>query len=64
MIRGVLGASVDLPGFYIGAALAFIWPYLRGIYGLLTREEQYERRRRALLERVGRRLELALPKGG
>lgn len=64
VIRGVLGASVDLPGFYIGAALAFIWPYLRGIYGLLTREEQYERRRRALLERVGRRLELALPKGG
>jgi hypothetical protein len=61
VIRGLTGTYVDVPGFYIGAAVAFVWPYLSAVYGAFTREEGYERRRRALLKKTSDRLELALP---
>jgi hypothetical protein len=62
VLEGLTGASIDIPGFYIGAAVSFTWPYLRAALGLLIRERQYERRREALLEKTSRRLNLALPK--
>jgi hypothetical protein len=62
VLRGLTGMYWDLPGFYIGAAVAFAWPYLRAIYGAFTREELYEKRLGSLLRKTGRRLELAQPK--
>jgi hypothetical protein len=63
VLEGLTGTSLNIPGFYIGAAVSFAWPYLQAAFGLLTRERQYERRRQSLLEKTGRRLNLALPKG-
>ncbi|MGD8698267.1 MAG: hypothetical protein PVJ43_03185 [Gemmatimonadales bacterium] len=62
VLEGLTGASFDIPGFYIGAAVSFTWPYIRSALGFLVRERQYERRRQALLEKTSRRLDLALPK--
>ncbi len=62
VLEGLTGASIDIPGFYIGAAVSFTWPYLRAALGFLVRERQYERRRQALLEKTSRRLDLALPR--
>jgi Arc/MetJ-type ribon-helix-helix transcriptional regulator len=64
VLEGLTGVSIDIPGFYIGAAVSFTWPYARAAFGFLVRERQYERRRRALLEKTRRRLKLALPKEG
>ena len=61
VIAGLTGVSMNIPGFYIGAAVAFVWPYLQALYGVLTREEQYEKRRQALVEKTSNRLKLALP---
>lgn len=61
VIEGLTGVPMDIPGFYIGAAGAFVWPYLRALYGMFTREERYERQRQALVEGTSHRLELALP---
>ncbi len=62
VLEGLTGTSINIPGFYIGAAVSFAWPYLRATLGFLTRERQYERRRQALLERTTHRLDLAWPK--
>jgi Arc/MetJ-type ribon-helix-helix transcriptional regulator len=61
VIRGVTGIYVDIPGFYIGAGIAFVTPFIKGIHGVLTRDKRLERRREALLRKVGSRMELALP---
>ncbi len=61
VIRGITGASVDIPGWYVGAAVAFVWPYLKGLYGVATREGWYERKREALFRKVNARLRLSWP---
>lgn len=61
VIRGIAGVSVDIPGWYVGAAVAFVWPYLKAAYGLVTREGWYERRREALIKKVNARLRLSWP---
>jgi len=61
VLEGLIGAPVDLPGFAIGAAVAFLWPYLRGAHGWFMRERWLERKREKVLQRLGRRLELSLP---
>ena len=63
VLEGLTGTSMSIPGFYIGAAVSFAWPYLQATVGLLTRDRNYERRRQSLLEKTSRRLNLALPKG-
>jgi len=62
VLEGLTGASLNIPGFYIGAAVSFTWPYVRAALGFSIRDRQYERRRKALLEKTYRRLNLALPK--
>ena len=64
VLEGLTGASLNIPGFYIGAAVSFTWPYVRATLGFIIRDRQYERRREALLEKTYRRLNLALPKQG
>ncbi len=61
VIRGIAGVSLDIPGWYIGAAAAFVWPYIRGMYGLMTRDKWYERKREALIRKVNARLRLSWP---
>ncbi len=61
VIRGLFGVYVDIPGWYVGAAVAFVWPYLRGAYGLATREGWYEQKREALFQKVVARLRLSWP---
>ncbi len=61
VIRGIFGVAVDIPGWYVGAAVAFVWPYLKGAYGLATREGWYERKREALFQKVVARLRLSWP---
>jgi hypothetical protein len=61
VIRNLTGTYVDLPGFYIGAAVAFVWPYLKGAVGLLTRDKKYEREHEALVRRINNRLKLVWP---
>lgn len=55
-IEGLAGMPLDLPGWWIGAGLAFFWPYLKVIGGLLTRESRFERQRDRLVQRMDRRL--------
>jgi hypothetical protein len=64
VIRGITGMSLDIPGWYIGAAIAFAAPYVRALYGASTREQQFERRRRALITKINNRLELPSPASG
>jgi hypothetical protein len=64
VIRNLTGTYVDIPGWYIGAAVAFVWPYLKAAKGALTREKRYERRRQLLLQRLTKRLGLVWPEGG
>jgi hypothetical protein len=64
VIRNITGMYVDIPGWYIGAAVAFVWPYITAGFGALTREGKYERRRELLLHRLSKRLELVWPEGG
>ncbi len=64
VIRGLTGMYVDIPGWYIGAAVAFVWPYLKASLGMTRRERQYEKRRQKLLRRLGKRLELVWPESG
>ena len=61
VIRGLTGMSLDIPGFWIGAAVAFVGPYAQALYGMLTRDKQYEKKRGALLSRVSRRLNIDWP---
>jgi hypothetical protein len=61
VINGITGLSLDIPGWYIGAAVAFVWPYLRAALGIAKRDVMYERRRERLLRRLSQRLELAWP---
>ncbi|MGD8866791.1 MAG: hypothetical protein PVI01_04160 [Gemmatimonadales bacterium] len=63
VLEGLTGASMNIPGFYIGAAVSFAWPYLQASFGLVIRDRHYERRRQSLMEKTSRRLNLALPKG-
>ncbi len=62
VIRNLTGMWVDLPGWYLGAAFAFAWPYLKGTVGYLTRDKKYDREREALLDRINSRLRLTWPK--
>jgi len=64
VLRNVAGVYVDIPGWYIGAALAFVWPYLKAVKGALTRERRFEKRRQKLLQRLTKRLGLVWPEGG
>jgi hypothetical protein len=64
VIRNLTGMYVSIPGWYIGAAVAFVWPYIKAAFGMLTREKKYERRRQVLLQRLTKRLELVWPEGG
>jgi len=64
VIRGLTGMSVDIPGWYIGAAVAFVWPYIKAAVGAARRDKQYERRRQLLLQRLSKRLKLVWPEGG
>ncbi|UCF21266.1 MAG: hypothetical protein JSU87_07760 [Gemmatimonadota bacterium] len=61
VIRNLTGMYVDLPGWYLGAAVAFAWPYLKGAVGLLTRDKKLDREREALLKRINARLRLMWP---
>lgn len=63
VLEGLTGTSMNIPGFYIGAAVSFAWPYLQATFGLLMRDRHYENRRQSLLDKTSRRLNLALPKG-
>jgi hypothetical protein len=62
VLAGITGTPWDIPGWYIGAAVAFVWPYLRATVGAMTRERHYEKQRQTLLETTSHRIELALPK--
>ncbi len=64
VIRNLTGMYVNIPGWYIGAAVAFVWPYITAAFGMVTRERKYERRRDLLLQRLSKRLELVWPEGG
>ncbi|MGD2152644.1 MAG: hypothetical protein PVG79_05205 [Gemmatimonadales bacterium] len=64
VIRNLAGVYVDIPGWYIGAGVAFVWPYLKAAKGALTREKRFEKRRQRLLQRLTRRLGLVWPEGG
>ncbi|UCC74702.1 MAG: hypothetical protein JSV86_09175 [Gemmatimonadota bacterium] len=64
VIRNLTGVYLDIPGWYIGAAVAFIWPYIKAAIGMLTRDKKYEKRRQLLLRRLTKRLELVWPEGG
>jgi hypothetical protein len=64
VVRNLTGMYVDIPGWYVGAAVAFVWPYIKAAFGMLTREKKYERRRQVLLQRLTKRLELVWPEGG
>ena len=61
VIRGLTGTAWDLPGWYIGAAVAFVWPYLRASLGRYAREEKFDRKREALVQRINTRLRLTWP---
>ena len=58
VIRGITGIPINLPGWWLGAGIAFAAPYIRAIHASLTGERQFERRRAALLEVTSRRLQL------
>lgn len=58
-IEALAGLPLDLPGWWIGAGVAFLWPYLKVAHGLVTREERLERRRQRLLEKLDRELDRA-----
>ncbi|MGD2218393.1 MAG: hypothetical protein PVJ64_16675 [Gemmatimonadales bacterium] len=64
VIRNITGTYVDIPGWYIGAAIAFVWPYLKAAKGAMTREKKFERRRQKLMQRLTKRLGLVWPEGG
>lgn len=64
VIRNLTGTYVDIPGWYIGAAIAFVWPYLSAAKGALTREKKFEKRRERLMARLTKRLGLVWPEGG
>jgi hypothetical protein len=62
LIEGLAGIPVDLPGWWIGAGVAFLWPYLKLAHGLMTREDRLERKKERLLEKMDRQLDrVALP---
>lgn len=63
VLEGLTGISMNIPGFYIGVATSFAWPYVKGSIGLLNRERHYERRREMLLAKTRQRLNLTLPNG-
>ena len=64
VLEGLAGMSLDIPGWYIGAAVAFAWPYMRAAGAAFSREKWYESRRSLLLDRIARRLQLAAPEDG
>lgn len=59
LIEALAGIPLDLPGWWIGAGVAFLWPYLKVAHGLLTREDRLEKKRQRLLEKVDRQLDRA-----
>lgn len=59
LIESLAGLPLDLPGWWIGAGVAFFWPYLKVFHGLLTREARLERKRSGLLKRMDQRLDRA-----
>ncbi len=61
IIEGLTGVSINLPGWWIGAGVEFVRPYLRATYARRVSGEQYERKRQELLERMTRRLQLHWP---
>jgi hypothetical protein len=61
ILQELAGVYVDIPGWYIGAAVAFVWPYMRAAVAAFNRDKWYEKQRTRLLDRIARRLQLAAP---
>ena len=61
VIRNITGVSLNLPGWWLGAAFEFGRPYVRAMHARLTSWERFERKRRELVDRTKRELELAWP---
>ncbi|MBI2667034.1 hypothetical protein HYX13_05465, partial [Candidatus Woesearchaeota archaeon] len=54
-LNKVTGGNYDLPGWYIGASIAFAWPYLRAVSDLAF-GNTFEKEKKELIERTERRL--------
>ena len=59
--HGITGQKVDIPGFYIGAATAFAWPYVKAPIGLATRGWLFRSRLKSLKKTVEPMLYYAPP---
>lgn len=52
VINGIFDSKLDIPGWYIGAGVAFAWGYGKAAYESFTKNKKYGDAKTSLLERI------------
>jgi len=52
VVNNILGTAYDIPGFYIGAAIGIVAPYLTVPYKKLTQGKRIENQKKALISSI------------
>jgi len=56
IINSIFKTNYDVPGWYIGAGLQFLWPYIKAPYQLAARNRNYKRSLSSLRQAVSTKL--------
>ncbi len=56
IINKLLDTSYEIPGWYIGAGVQFLWPYIKAPFQFAARGRNYRRGLRSLYQSVGTKL--------